>query len=547
MPGIGQDRAHPICKLARERQPSARIGGDLRIAAILGDRGDRLVLAHALEAQEAPGKDERVAGGEADNEVLLDLAQPPTARAETHAHQGRLDDRPDIHPVLARETRVAKVKETVLAPLEAAVTLVDTERVAAVRDELDHRIEIGSREAGIGCCRAHLVKEPVRIEGTAAGDARDVLRQHVQAAMRNLAAVEVARVQRLLRGDALQHLEAVGRDQDGTAGLVQAVVGATDALEQAGGTFRRSDLDDEVDVAPVDAEVERGGADDGAQAAPCHDGLDLAALLDGEAPVMKRYRQVVPVLPPQRAEHQLGLGPRVDEDQDRARGLDEPVDLGNGVECQVPGPGHIALRHDHADVGRGTRLASHDLHAFGCRGEEALQARRMCHRSAEPDDPGAGRQPPQPRQAEAQERTSLALGDGVQLVQDDGAKPGEEGAGILVGEQKGQRLGRREQDVGRMTAHARATVLRRVARARRMGDGQRHLGQRRLEVAADVGREGLERRDVEGVQALAAAVAVQLDEARQEPCERLAAAGGCDQESVASLGRDLEHARLMLS
>ena len=184
-----------------------------------------------------------------------------------------------------------------------------------MRDELDHGIEIGARELGIGCCRPHLVKELARVEGTAAGNARDVLRQHVQAAMRDLAAVEVARIQRLLRGDALQHLEAVGRDQDRPAGLVQAVVGATDALEQAGRTLGRSDLDHEIDVAPVDAEVERGGADDGAQAAPCHDGLDLAALLDGEAAVMERYRQVVPVLPPQGAEHQLGLGARVDEDR----------------------------------------------------------------------------------------------------------------------------------------------------------------------------------------------------------------------------------------
>ena len=155
--------------------------------------------------------------------------------------------------------------------------------------------------------------------------------------------------------------------------------------------------------------------------------------------------------------------------------------------------------------------------------------------------------PAQPCQPEAQERAALALGDGVQLVQDDGPKAGEVGAGILVGEQESQRLGRREQDVGRMAAHPGAAVLRRVARARRVRDGQRHLGQRRLEVAADVGREGLERRDVERVQPLTTAAPAQLDEARQEARERLAAARGRYQQRVSALSRHLEHARLMLS
>ncbi len=50
-------------------------------------------------------------------------------------------------------------------------------------------------------------------------------------------------------------------------GLVHPVVGAADALQQAGDAFGRADLDDLIDAAPVDAEVERGGRDHGAQAA----------------------------------------------------------------------------------------------------------------------------------------------------------------------------------------------------------------------------------------------------------------------------------------
>jgi hypothetical protein len=41
------------------------------------------------------------------------------------------------------------------------------------------------------------------------------------------------------------------------------VVGAADALQQAAGTLRRADMHDQIDIAPVNAEIERRGADDG--------------------------------------------------------------------------------------------------------------------------------------------------------------------------------------------------------------------------------------------------------------------------------------------
>ena len=46
-----------------------------------------------------------------------------------------------------------------------------------------------------------------------------------------------------------------------------------------------------------------------------HGGLDLAPLLDREAAMVEGDRQVRLVQPPQRAEHQLGLGAGVDEHQ----------------------------------------------------------------------------------------------------------------------------------------------------------------------------------------------------------------------------------------
>ena len=76
-------------------------------------------------------------------------------------------------------------------------------------------------------------------------------------------------------------------------GLVEPVVGAADALDEAAGAFRRADMDDEVDIAPVDAEVERRGGDDGAQRARGHRRFDLAALRGVERAVVQGDRQTV--------------------------------------------------------------------------------------------------------------------------------------------------------------------------------------------------------------------------------------------------------------
>jgi hypothetical protein len=118
-------------------------------------------------------------------------------------------------------------------------------------------------------------------------------------------------------GLALQHLEAVGRHQQGPRRLVQPVVGAADPLHHPRGPLRRGQLDDQVDVAPVDAQVQRRGADHGAQLAAGHRRLDLAPLLGRQAAVVQGDRQAVVVQPPQLLEGELRLEAGVDEDQRR--------------------------------------------------------------------------------------------------------------------------------------------------------------------------------------------------------------------------------------
>ena len=97
-----------------------------------------------------------------------------------------------------------------------------------------------------------------------------------------------------------------------------------DSLQQPRRAFWRADIDDEIDVPPIQSNVERRGAHDGAQASARHRGFDLAALRHVERAVMKRDRKIVVVEMPQVLKNVLGLAARVDEDK---RGAVRPDQL----------------------------------------------------------------------------------------------------------------------------------------------------------------------------------------------------------------------------
>ncbi len=96
------------------------------------------------------------------------------------------------------------------------------------------------------------------------------------------------------------------------------MIGAADALDEAACPFRGADVDDQIDVAPVDAEVEGRGGDDGLDRAGGHGGLDLAALFGGQRAVVERDRQRGIVDAPEFLENEFGLHARVDEHEREA-------------------------------------------------------------------------------------------------------------------------------------------------------------------------------------------------------------------------------------
>ena len=88
----------------------------------------------------------------------------------------------------------------------------------------------------------------------------------------------------------------------------------------------------------------------------------------------------------------------------------------------------------------------------------------------------------------------------MQFVEDHALERAEQIGRVGGGEQQRQLLRRRQQDLRRIAPLPLALGDRRVAGARLDADRQPHLGDGRFEVARDVDRERLQRRDVERMQ-----------------------------------------------
>ena len=99
----------------------------------------------------------------------------------------------------------------------------------------------------------------------------------------------------------------------------------------------------------------------------------------------------------------------------------------------------------------------------------------------------------------------------MQLVEDDALDGREQIGGVRGREQQRQLFRGREQDVGRIAALAQALSGRCIAGAGLDADRQRHLGDRRIEIACDIDRQGLEGRDIERVQAAAGIARIRRD------------------------------------
>jgi hypothetical protein len=338
----------------------------------------------------------------------------------------------------------------------------------------------------------------------------------------------------------------------------------------------------------VDAELEGGGRDQGAQLAGAELGLDPQAPILREAAMVGRDGALAQRLA-QLVGQALGHAPRVDEDERRVVLLDVRGDArehvghllrrGHGLEvllrqldrqvqrAAVPDVDHLAARTAVLQAAAGGVAHEQPRHRL----DRSLGGR-------EPDAHGAPiAEPIEALEAEHQMRSALVARDGVDLVDDHRLDRAQDLAALLGGDHQEERLGRGDQDLGRLAQHRGACGGGGVTAAHpgaQLGNGVTQLAGPRgdlaqwlLEVLLDVGGERLEGRDVEHLDArlvrlrcLVSALArpgeerqrlrddrrracalgrgaVEAIDADQEGRERLARAGGRRDQRVLA-GRD---------
>ena len=99
--------------------------------------------------------------------------------------------------------------------------------------------------------------------------------------------IELAAAHAVEQRRALDQLVARQRKQPALGRAADRVAGAADPLQEARDRARRAELADEIDVADVDAELERGGGDQRLQLAGLQPLLGIEPLLLGEAAVVR--------------------------------------------------------------------------------------------------------------------------------------------------------------------------------------------------------------------------------------------------------------------
>jgi len=210
----------------------------------------------------------------------------------------------------------------------------------AVRQHAHHRREILPRQRAVGGGAAHERIELVLVPFARGHFGDDLLGQHVERLLRDRELVELAAADAVEQRRAFHQLVTREREQPALGGAVDGMAGPPDALEEGRDRARRAELADEVDLADVDAQLERSRRHQRLELAVLEPLLGVEALLFGEAAMVRGHLIGTDALG-QLARHPLGQSAGVDEDQ---RGAVRRDQLGQ------------ALIHLLPDLGRHHRL-----------------------------------------------------------------------------------------------------------------------------------------------------------------------------------------------
>ena len=244
------------------------------------------------DAQDAPGSVaelEHVARQRFDGEVLVQRAEEVPFGLEQHAVVEHFRDRAAVEDgAHARALAGAQLAlDRVVVDQRAASAVA---RGVAARKHLHHVLEIGWLEIFVRESpadeREQRVLFPLFLRG---GLCDDLLREDVERRVGNGDAVQLAVSHAPQHRGALDQVVARQRKHPALGHAAHRVTRAPDALQERGDAVRRGNLADQVDVADVDAELERGGRHQHLELAVAQARLRLEARFLGEAPVVRRY------------------------------------------------------------------------------------------------------------------------------------------------------------------------------------------------------------------------------------------------------------------
>jgi hypothetical protein len=168
-----------------------------------------------------------------------------------------LDDSANIHPISLRDSAIGNAPHAILLLLDFGEALIGGERIAAVRDEGERGVEFLARQRAIGLGRKDFIEKIVREKRLGASHAENVLTEDIERTAACERRVLLAGIGCIDGSMAFEHFKTVRRNEDGTRRLVEPVIGPADSLHQPARALRRAEIDNEIDVAPIDAKIER--------------------------------------------------------------------------------------------------------------------------------------------------------------------------------------------------------------------------------------------------------------------------------------------------
>ena len=251
---IGQHLPHPVRQMRGKRQARTHIAWDVGCRLRRGTDNEVEVL-DGFHLKRHAGKGKRVTGAERRGEGFLDLAQL-AAIAETDFEHRRIDNDAGIKPVLRGKLRVRQPPPAVGVFDQFLEPVIGAQRIATRRDKGDDAgkgrgIHRGVRQGGL-----HLRQQLILVKRTRAGNAHDMLRQDVVASGAEGLPIAHPFGHRVIGGLCLQIFKAVAGHEDGLGWLVHPVIGPANPLQQPRASLGRTHLNDAIDIAPVDTQIE---------------------------------------------------------------------------------------------------------------------------------------------------------------------------------------------------------------------------------------------------------------------------------------------------